>query len=106
MFRSLGNILVNPYVGLLFIDFESPRRLRLNGVASLHDDDTLLTEFHGAQLVIKVAVEKIFPNCPRYIHKMRLFEQSVYTPKPNHTPPVPDWKKKEVFRDYLPRENG
>lgn len=105
MFRSLGNILVNPNVGLLFIDFENPDRLRLNGVASLHDDEALLAEFNGARLVIKVAVEQLFPNCPRYIHKMRLVEHSVYAPKPNHTPPVPDWKKMEVFRDYLPGEN-
>lgn len=105
MFRSLGNILVNPQVGLLFIDFESSGRLRLNGIASIHYDDFLLSEFHGAQLVVKVAVEQIFRNCPRYIHKMRLVEDSVYAPKPNYTPPVPNWKQEEVFRDYLPREN-
>ncbi|MET0378017.1 MAG: pyridoxamine 5'-phosphate oxidase family protein, partial [Spongiibacteraceae bacterium] len=29
MFKSLGNIAVNPHVGLLFIDFESPKRLRV-----------------------------------------------------------------------------
>ena len=33
MFKSLGNVLVNPQVGLLFIDFESPKRLRVNGRA-------------------------------------------------------------------------
>ena len=36
MFKSLGNILVNPGVGLLFIDMgEKPRRLRVNGTASV-----------------------------------------------------------------------
>lgn len=39
MFKSLGNILVNPYVGMLFIDFESPKRLRVNGRATMSEDD-------------------------------------------------------------------
>ena len=104
MFRSLGNVVVNPKVGLLFINFEKPNRMRVNGIASLHDDDELLGSFEGAQLVVRVRAERIFPNCPRYIHKMHLVEQSVYAPKPGHVPPVPDWKKADVFRDYLPAE--
>src|SRR5215471_5255011 len=35
MFKSLGNILVNPKVGLLFIDFEQPNRMRVSGTASV-----------------------------------------------------------------------
>src|SRR6266478_4091791 len=72
MFRSLGNVLVNPHVGLLFIDFESPKRLRVNGRATLDDKDVLLGEFEGAQLVVRVEAEAIFPNCPRYIHRMAM----------------------------------
>ena len=34
MFRSLGNVVVNPKVGLLFIDFEVPNRMRVNGIAT------------------------------------------------------------------------
>ena len=45
MFKSLGNILVNPHVGMLFIDFEKPNRLRVNGRATVHEDDPLLAEF-------------------------------------------------------------
>ena len=67
MFKSLGNVLVNPHVGMLFIDFESPRRLRVNGRASVHADDPLLAEFVGAQLIVRVEVAAAFPNCPRYI---------------------------------------
>jgi hypothetical protein len=26
----------------------------------------------------------------------------VYSPRPGHVPPVPDWKQMDVFRDYLP----
>ncbi len=102
MFKSLGNVLVNPHVGLLFIDFESPRRLRVNGRASVHEDDPLLAETTGAQLIVRVHAEAIFPNCPRYIHTMKIVEESVYAPREGHTPPVPAWKQRPDFRDVLP----
>ena len=102
MFKSLGNVLVNPSVGMLFIDFEKPNRLRVNGQASVHEDDPLLSEFVGAQVIVRVRAEAIFPNCPRYIHKMQIVEQSVYAPCEGHTPPVPKWKQFPEFRDVLP----
>lgn len=103
MFKSFGNILVNPNVALLFIDFEGQNRTRVQGTATVSDNDPLLAEFPGAQLIIRVKAERIFPNCPRYIHKMKLVEHSVYAPAPNHTPPVPDWKRMPVFKDHLPK---
>jgi predicted pyridoxine 5'-phosphate oxidase superfamily flavin-nucleotide-binding protein len=103
MYRSLGNVLVNPKVGMLFIDFEHPHRLRINGEATLCDTDPLLAEFEGAQLIVRVRATRIFPNCPRYIHKMRLIEHSVYVPRAHYTPPVPVWKQWEEFREVLPR---
>jgi len=102
MFKSLGNVLVNPQVGLLFIDFESPKRLRMNGHASVHRDDPLLSECAGAQLIVRVRAEAIFPNCPRYIHKMQIVETSVYAPCAGHTPPIPKWKQFAEFRGVLP----
>jgi len=102
MYRSLGNILVNPYVGLLFIDFENARRIRVNGKAQVSADDPLRTEFPGSVFTIRVKAERIFPNCPRYIHKMQLAEHSVYAPKTDYTPPVPAWKTFDDFRDALP----
>ena len=105
MFKSLGNILVNPKVGLLFIDFEDPNRMRVSGTASVADDDPLLADFPGAQLVVRVRAERIFPNCPRYIHRMELVEHSVYAPDHGHEPPEPDWKQMEVFRDALPNKD-
>jgi hypothetical protein len=101
MFKSLGNVLVNPHVGILFIDFESPKRLRVNGRATVHEQDPLISEFTGAQLVVRVHADAIFPNCPRYIHKMQITEQSAYVPCEGHTPPVP--RKQFEFRDVLPR---
>jgi len=102
MFKSLGNLLVNPYAGMLFIDFETPKRLRVNGRATVHDADPLLSEFVGAQVIVRICPEAIFPNCPRYIHKMSVVEQSVYAPREGHTPPVPEWKRYPEFRDVLP----
>ncbi|HET7764727.1 MAG TPA: pyridoxamine 5'-phosphate oxidase family protein [Burkholderiales bacterium] len=105
MFRSLGNVLVNPAVALLFIDFERPNRLRVNGRASIAEGDPLLAAFEGAQLVVRVRATRIFPNCPRYIHRMALVEASPYSPRPGHTPPVPKWKRFEAFCDVLPRDD-
>lgn len=102
MFRSLGNALVNPDVQLLFVDFEDPDRLRVSGVASVDERDPLLPSFEGAQLVIRVRATRIFPNCPRYIHRMRLVEPSKYVPR-GPPPPVPQWKEMDVFKDALPR---
>jgi predicted pyridoxine 5'-phosphate oxidase superfamily flavin-nucleotide-binding protein len=103
MFKSLGNVLRNPKVGLLFVDFEKPRRLRVNGVASIDFADPLHASFEGAQLVVRVRAEHVFPNCPRYIHRMAIEEVSVYAPATGHEPPVPAWKEMDAFRDYLPR---
>ncbi|HWD22869.1 MAG TPA: pyridoxamine 5'-phosphate oxidase family protein [Burkholderiales bacterium] len=103
MFRSLGNVLVNPAVALLFIDFEQPRRLRVNGRASIADDDPLLAAFTGAQVMVRVRAERIFPNCPRYIPRMSIAEVSQYVPRAGCTPPVPKWKTNEAFNEVLPR---
>ena len=102
VFKSLGNIPVNPRVGLLFVDFENPNRMRISGTASVSADHPPLSEFPGARMIVSVRAERIFPNCPRYVHRMQLVEHSVYAPRPEHTPPEPDWKRMDVFRDALP----
>jgi predicted pyridoxine 5'-phosphate oxidase superfamily flavin-nucleotide-binding protein len=105
MFRSLGNLLVNPAVALLFIDFEHPRRLRVNGSASAVRDDPLLASFAGAQLIVRVRAERIFPNCPRYIPRMATGEHSPYVPREGYTPPVPKWKRFDEFAEVLARDD-
>jgi len=104
MFRSLGNVLVNPAVALLFVDFERPQRLRVNGHARIAEADPMLAEFVGAQMMVRVRAERIFPNCPRYIHRMAAPELSPYVPRQGCTPPVPAWKKFPMFSDVLPKE--
>jgi hypothetical protein len=102
-YRTLGNLLVNANVGMLFIDFEATKRIRINGIASIDDADPLRVHYPEADLVVRVRAQEIFPNCPRYIHKMQMTELSVYAPRPDHEPPTPAWKQMEVFRDHLPR---
>jgi predicted pyridoxine 5'-phosphate oxidase superfamily flavin-nucleotide-binding protein len=102
MYRTWGNVMVNPHVGLLFLDFEHPKRIRVNGTAQVRDDDPVRAEFPDAVFIVRVSAAQIFPNCPRYIHKMQLVEQSAYAPRPGYTPPVPAWKTFDSFRDALP----
>jgi predicted pyridoxine 5'-phosphate oxidase superfamily flavin-nucleotide-binding protein len=102
MYLSTGNVLVNPHVGLLFIDFEQRKRLRLNGVASIDGDDVLAAEWPEAQFVVRVAATEVFPNCPRYIHNYTLVERSRFVPRADCETPVPEWKSREWARDVLP----
>ena len=102
MYRSLGNVLVNAHVGLLFVDFASQRRIRVNGRASIDLDDPLRAEFPGAIFVVRVEATAIFPNCPRYLHPMQADEYSVHAPREGHSPPPAGWKRFDVFRDALP----
>jgi uncharacterized protein len=105
MFRSLGNVLVNAAVALLFIDFERQSRLRVNGRASIADDDPLLATIPGAQMIVRVWAERIFPNCPRYLPRMAVVEESPYVPRDGCVPPVPRWKRFDAFRDVLARDD-
>jgi uncharacterized protein len=105
MYLTAGNALVNPHVGLLFIDFERRRRMRLNGVASVAEDDPLLAEYPEAQLVVRVRATEVFPNCPRYIHEYRLVQRSRFVPREACSTPVPAWKTREWARDILRRDD-
>jgi predicted pyridoxine 5'-phosphate oxidase superfamily flavin-nucleotide-binding protein len=102
MYRTWGNVLVNPGVGLLFLDFEHPRRLRVNGTAHLAEDDPLRAEFPGSVFIVRVSATRIFPNCPRNLHAMKLVEHSAHSPRAGYCPPTPAWKTFDAFRDALP----
>ena len=103
MFLSMGNLQRNPHVGLLFIDFERQHRMRLNGVASIDRADPLLESFPEAQLIVRVRATQVFPNCPRYIHKLQTVERSRFVPRAECETPVPDWKRSDWASDVLPR---
>ena len=99
---SAGNILTNPKVGMLFIDWENQWRMRLNGTASIDFADPLRAEWPEAMFVVRVRAEEVFPNCPRYIHKMQLVERSGFVPKAECLTPEPDWK--DHFEEALPSD--
>jgi predicted pyridoxine 5'-phosphate oxidase superfamily flavin-nucleotide-binding protein len=105
MYLSMGNLLVNPHVGLLFIHFEERKRLRLNGVATIAEDDPLIAEYPEAQFVVRVRADQVFPNCPRYIHHYELVKRSRFVPKVECETPVPGWKTREWSRDALPEQD-
>jgi predicted pyridoxine 5'-phosphate oxidase superfamily flavin-nucleotide-binding protein len=103
MFRSLGNIKVNPHVGLLFMKVgERPGRLRINGRAQLSFDPADLAAIPGAQALVIVTPTDIFPNCPRYIPQLEVIQPSVYAPAEGVAPVEPAWKTFDLFKDVLP----
>jgi uncharacterized protein len=106
MFKSLGNVTVNPQVALLFIALHgAPRRLRVNGVARIDRSDPLMDSTVGAQMMVRVQAHAIFPNCPRYIPSLEVAQESVYVPRPGEEPVEPAWKSFDIFKDDIhPRQ--
>jgi len=103
MFRSLGNISLNPHIGMLFIAMgDKPKRLRVNGRAEIAFDDPLMTAFAGAQALVRVTPEHIFPNCPRYIPDLETGAPSKYAPVAGAAPVEPGWKSNPDFKDVVP----
>lgn len=105
MYLSAGNIKATSKIGMLFIDFEHPNRLRVNGTASIDPNDPLLSEFPEAQFITRVEATEIFINCGRYIHPAVQQSQSPNAPVEGQTTPIADWKKVEFFQDVLPERD-
>ena len=107
MFYSMGNIAGQAKIGMLFIDFETPHRLRLHGIATVSGDDPLLMEYAEADLIVRVQVEEIFINCPRYVHRYRKDAASKYVPRAACETPLVSWKRIDLVQDALtPRDKG
>lgn len=105
MYLSTGNVLVNPAVGMLFIDFERGHRMRLEGTASIDLDDPLLCDYLEAQFVVRVRARAVYPNCPRYIHRYKLVRRSRFVPRDDCLTPVPEWKRSDWAVDALPEQD-
>jgi predicted pyridoxine 5'-phosphate oxidase superfamily flavin-nucleotide-binding protein len=106
MYLSMGNVLKNPRVGLLFIDLEEGNRLRVNGAASIDPHDPLMVEYPEAQFIVRVRASHVFPNCPRYIHQYKLIERSRFVPRKGCKTPVPEWKRSDWAADVLPANDA
>ena len=111
MYRSLGNIIRNPRLGLLFIRFDGTRfdgsaRLRVNGKAVLDESDAAREGIPGAKRIIRMTAEHIFTNCPRYIPTMASEGASVFTPRDGYTPPEPAWKSRDFVKDIFDEERA
>lgn len=64
LYHSLGNILVNPHVGMLFVDFQKRLRARVNGTAEVIEDKNAYSEIWPRALrYVRITVEQAYPNC-------------------------------------------
>lgn len=107
MFFSMGNIAATAQVGFLFIDFETPNRLRVQGRAQIERDPALMAAYPEAQFGVRVAIEHIWLNCPRYVHKRVKVGASKYVPQAGCDTPIPAWKRIDIVQDALPaRDQG
>lgn len=105
MYLSMGNVAATSAVGMLFIDFEAQRRMRVDGTARMEFEDPLLAAFPEAQFIVRVDALAIYPNCPRYIHRYQLVERSGFVPHVTRETPVPAWKQSDWARDVLPADD-
>ena len=107
MFLSLGNIADTGKIGLLFIDFETPNRVRVQATATVYPDDPLQAEYPGAIAVVRAVVDRVFLNCARYIHVHERRASSRYVPDPEGRQPYPAWKRIDGLQEHLhPSDQG
>ena len=105
MFMSMGNIKQNNKIGMLFISFEKPHRLRVHGEATITEGDSLLKIYPEADLIVRVKLTDYWQNCPRYIHRYKKIDGSKYVPKKNKKTPVAGWKKTDIVQDVLSKKD-
>ena len=104
-YHSMGNISATSKIGMMFLDFETPNRLRVQGEATVSADDPLMSEFHEAELVVRVKVTDVIINCPRYIHKMKRVEDSKNVPEAGKPTPFAEWKRIDDMQEALPAKD-
>ena len=102
MYLSMGNVTETGRVGMLFVDFEQQRRMRVDGVAELVFEHDVIERYPECQFVVLVRATAIYPNCPRYVHQYKLVERSPFVPRSGVATPTPEWKRSAWARDVLP----
>lgn len=98
---SVGNMIGHAEIGMLFISFERPHRIRLQGVSSVSNDPALLALYQEAEFVVKVSLSELWQNCPRYIHRYTRDSASRYVPSAACETPLAEWKRLEFVQDVI-----
>ncbi len=103
MYYSMGNVATTSSIGMLFMAFDRPARLRVQGQATLTDVPAMVGRFPGAQFAIRVEITALITNCPRYIPRMTRVEASRYIPDATTGEQhIPGWKRIDAIQGVLP----
>ena len=103
MYFSMCNIATTSEIGVLFMAFDRPARLRVRGRATLSDDKAMVSRFPRAQFAVKVGITALIANCPRYIPTMELTSGSRYVPDAvTGAQHIPGWKRVDAIQAALP----
>lgn len=106
MFLSMGNIKQHTQVGMLFISFERPHRLRVQGAASISRDDPMMSHYKEADFIVRVQLSELWQNCPRYVHRYQKVSPSRYVPREACETPLAEWKRIDQIQDVLPNRDA
>jgi hypothetical protein len=87
------------------MDFERPNRLRVQGEAAIGENDPLIAQFKEALMLVRVNVTEVWPNCPRYVHRMQKVKASRYVPRVECETPLAGWKRIDMIQDDLPKKD-
>lgn len=101
MYLSMGNLSSNPEIGILFVDFERPFRLRVQGRAELVRSGPEVQLFKEAEMAVKVSVTETWINCTRYVHRYKKLETSRYAPSVEPVTPFCEWKRIDSMQDVV-----
>ncbi|MGA8058176.1 MAG: pyridoxamine 5'-phosphate oxidase family protein [Candidatus Binataceae bacterium] len=80
MFNTLGNIVANPRVGLLFIGFESGRTLQLTGRAAIDWDSARASTLAGAARTVDFELDEMVDNPHGFPLRYEFHEYSHFNP--------------------------
>jgi predicted pyridoxine 5'-phosphate oxidase superfamily flavin-nucleotide-binding protein len=106
MFLSLGNVAQNKQIGMLFISFERPHRLRVQGNAVISRDDAMMSHYREADFIVRVTLSELWQNCPRYIHRYQKVHPSRYVPREACETPLAEWKRIDLIQDVIPARDA
>jgi len=106
MFLSMGNVAQHTQVGMLFISFERPHRLRVQGTARISRDDPMMSHYKEADFIVRVQLSELWQNCPRYVHRYQKVNPSRYVPREACETPLAEWKRIDLLQDVLPAHDA